>query len=129
MHEASIAQSIVNAVLENAQKNNAVRVENVELEVGELTFLNIEQVLFWIEVGFENTIAEGAKIKTTRIDVKISCSQCHYTGPVSMKNQPYSHYQVPVIACSRCGDLNVEVTEGKDVLIRRLQIVRANEED
>ena len=129
MHEASIAQSIVNAVLQNAQKNNAVRVENVELEVGELTFLNIEQVLFWVQVGFESTIAEGAKIEIRHIDVKISCPQCHYTGPVSMKNQPYSHYQAPVIACSQCGNPNVEVIEGKDVLIRRLQIVRPNEED
>ena len=50
MHEAAIAQSIVKTVLEQAEQQHAIRVQSIDIEMGELSFLNHEQVEFWIKL-------------------------------------------------------------------------------
>jgi len=42
MHEISIAWAIIESVLDCAKKNDAKRVEEILIEVGELTALNPE---------------------------------------------------------------------------------------
>ena len=43
MHELSMANSMVEAILDTAKKNNAIKITEAILEVGELTMLNPEQ--------------------------------------------------------------------------------------
>ena len=61
MHELSMAQSIMDSVLDNAEKNNATSVTSVTLEIGTLAMLNPEQVKFLLNVLKEDTIAENAE--------------------------------------------------------------------
>ena len=62
MHELSMAQGIINAVLETAEANNATEVNEVTVEVGRLAMINPEQLEFILGVLIENTIMEDAKI-------------------------------------------------------------------
>ena len=62
MHELSMAQGIINAVLDTAQENNATEVTEVTVEVGRLAMINPEQLEFILGVLIENTIMEDAKI-------------------------------------------------------------------
>ena len=50
MHELSMAQAIVDTVLDAAEKNNATEVVEVTIEVGMLTMLNPEQLKFLLDV-------------------------------------------------------------------------------
>ncbi|MBN1783015.1 hydrogenase maturation nickel metallochaperone HypA [bacterium] len=127
MHEASIAHGIVETVLRNADLQKACRVESVELEVGELTFLNIEQVTFWIRNGFENTIAQNATLTVRSVPAKIQCRRCHFTGPVIMKDHAMVHYTIPVLTCSQCRDSHVDIVEGKDVVVKQIRIERQSQ--
>ena len=61
MHELSMAQGIINAVLETAEANNATEVNEVTVEVGRLAMINPEQLEFILGVLIENTIMEDAK--------------------------------------------------------------------
>ena len=62
MHELSMAQAIVDTVLDAAEKNNATEVVEVTIEVGMLTMLNPEQLKFLLEVIVEDTLLENAEI-------------------------------------------------------------------
>ncbi len=48
MHEFSISSEIVRTVLDTVKKSNGEKVLSIQLEIGELALLNVEQVTFWI---------------------------------------------------------------------------------
>ena len=50
MHELSMAQAIVDTVLDAAQKNEAQDVLEVTIEIGQITMLNPEQLKFLLNV-------------------------------------------------------------------------------
>ena len=50
MHELSMAQGILNAVLETAEQNGATDVTEIVIEIGKLAMLNPEQVKFMLDV-------------------------------------------------------------------------------
>ena len=69
MHEFSISDEIVRNVLDAVRENNGQKVLSIQLEIGELTLLNVEQVTFWIHELFKGSVAEGAKVKVRTMKV------------------------------------------------------------
>ena len=65
-----MAQGIINAVIETAEKNNATEVNEVTIELGRLAMVNPEQLEFILGVLVENTILEDAKIVFEEIPVE-----------------------------------------------------------
>lgn len=124
MHEASIAQSIVQTVLKEAKKQEAARVESVEVEIGELTFLGIDQVAFWVQMGFENTIAEKAEIFFKQVKGALRCDDCGFEGPLKVEEDPAYHMALPTFSCPKCGGSKIEITRGKEAVIRRIKILK-----
>ncbi len=124
MHEASIAQSIVQTVLREAEKQNAVRVESVEIEIGDLTFFGIDQVAFWVETGFAETIAEKANVVFKRVKGTVLCKECGYEGNIKIEEDPAYHLNLPTFACPKCGSTKIEITQGREALIRRIKILK-----
>ena len=80
MHELSMAQAIVDTVLDAAKKNNAEEIVEVTIEIGMLTMLNPEQLTFLLDVLAEGTLLENAKIIIEDVPVEINCRNCQYTG-------------------------------------------------
>ena len=80
MHELSMAQGIINAVLDTANENNATEVNEVTIEVGRLAMINPEQLQFILGVLIENTIMEDAKINFNEIPVEMECYDCNFKG-------------------------------------------------
>lgn len=124
MHEASIAQSIVQTVLSEAQKQNATRIESVEVEIGELTFLGIEQLEFWVKTGFKGSIADRAEIIFNSIKGVLLCRVCEYKGDLSMGEDPTYHLTLPTFTCPKCSSSKIEIIQGKEAVIRRIKILK-----
>jgi len=124
MHEASIAQSIVHTVLEEAGKQEALKVEAVEIEIGELTFLGIDQIRFWVETNFEGTVADGAKIEFKNIKAEIHCHDCGFQGPLVVKEDSAYHLNLPLFSCPKCKRTQIEIVRGKEAFIRRIHILK-----
>ncbi len=78
MHELSMAQGILDSVLENAEKNNAKQVTQVVIEIGRLAMLNPEQVRFMLGVLNEDTIAANAEFVIEEIPAQIKCKDCDF---------------------------------------------------
>ncbi|WP_178648006.1 hydrogenase maturation nickel metallochaperone HypA [uncultured Methanobrevibacter sp.] len=125
MHELSMAQGIINAVLETAEKNNATEVNKIYIEVGRLAMLNPEQLRFLLDVLVENTIAENAKIDISEIPVTISCPECGYEGIANLDDS--DHY-APIIECPKCENLRISILDGKDCVVKNIVVEKPDEE-
>ena len=124
MHEVSIAQSIVRTVLEEARKQDAAQVESVEIEIGELTFLGLDQVEFWVKTGFQGTIAEKAEMIFKQIRGVLRCQSCGYEGDLRIEEDPLHHMNLPTFSCPSCKNSKIEITQGKEAIIRRIKILK-----
>ncbi len=123
MHEFSISSEIVQNVLDTARKNNGKKVVSVQLEIGELALLNVEQVTFWIHELFKGTVAEGAKIKVKTIKARIECESCGYKWGMSLDRQdPFRH--VILYSCPKCHSFQIKVEKGRECTLRRIQVVK-----
>ena len=122
MHEMSVAQGAAEAVLKGARREGAVKIIRINLEVGQLTFLNPEQVIFWLKELFKNTEAEAAEITHKEIPARVRCSRCGYEGPLQVKDDPLFHQSLPVFACPKCERGSLEILEGRDCIVRDIEI-------
>jgi hydrogenase nickel incorporation protein HypA/HybF len=123
MHEFSISSEIVKTVLDTAEKNNGKKVLSVQLEIGELTLLNIEQVSFWIHGLFKGSVAEGAEVKIKTIKARIHCKACGYKGGIR-SDQEDSFRHLTLQTCPQCNSFQIKVGKGRECILRRIQAVR-----
>ena len=126
MHELSMAQGIVNAVLETAEANDAIEVTEVLIEIGRLAMLNPEQLKFMVGVLCQDTIAENAKLIIENIDVEIKCHNCGFEGIADVDDS--DHY-APMILCPKCESHRVEVRNGKDVTVKNISIEKEDDDE
>jgi hydrogenase nickel incorporation protein HypA/HybF len=121
MHEFSRTSQIVEAVLSEAGKQHAVKVIEVELEIGELTFLSIEQVRFAYKILTDKTIAKNSRLRIIQLPGRGRCDSCGYDGPLSHLNDEQFHIIVPTFNCPRCGK-PLSISAGRECVIKRIRI-------
>lgn len=124
MHESVIAKAIVNSVLRHAEENSVQFVEIVYLKIGELAFLNPEQLLFWIRNGFQETVAQNAKVDIESIRAEIKCESCKYQGHLKMDDDAIYHYQTPIFSCPKCNKSTIDIIHGREMYIEKIQVKR-----
>ncbi|MHA1582944.1 MAG: hydrogenase maturation nickel metallochaperone HypA [Candidatus Baldrarchaeia archaeon] len=125
MHEFSIAQQIFNIVMKVAKENGVEKILEINLEVGQLTFLNPDQLKFALKVLSEDTIAQDAKIKIEVIQPEIRCNNCKYTGKISYNGPEYhAIYPVMFLKCPKCGSTDVKITRGRECNIKNIKAIR-----
>jgi hydrogenase nickel incorporation protein HypA/HybF len=123
MHEFSISSEIVRTVLDTAEKNHGKRVLSVQLEIGELTLLNLEQVTFWTQELFKGSLAEGAKIKVKTIKAHIRCKACGYEGRNTSDQKDLFQHFVP-LSCPKCGAIEIKAEKGRECTLKRIQVLK-----
>jgi hydrogenase nickel incorporation protein HypA/HybF len=121
MHEFSMTSQIVEAALSEAEKQHAAKVIEVEVEIGDLTFLGLEQVRFAYKILTDKTIAKDSKLKIKQVRGGGKCEACDYDGPLSYLNDPAFHLSIPTFNCPRCGK-PLSVTAGRECVIKRIRI-------
>ncbi|MHA1634384.1 MAG: hydrogenase maturation nickel metallochaperone HypA [Candidatus Thorarchaeota archaeon] len=122
MHEFSAACSIVDTAVEAARSNNATKVNVVNIEVGEFTFLIPEQLAFNFEIASKNTIIEGAELRIKNVKGRLLCSDCGFEGESIV--DPGIPPQIAVFApmkCPKCGSSSTTITGGKDFIITNIE--------
>ncbi|MCD7782153.1 MAG: hydrogenase maturation nickel metallochaperone HypA [Methanosphaera sp.] len=126
MHELSMATSMVDAILDTAKKNDAIKVTEAVLEVGELTMLNPEQLKFMIDVVREDTIMEEANIIINMIPIEIECESCGYEGEIVIDNT--MDHLMAVATCPECEKASVHVRKGQECNVKTIKIEREDED-
>ena len=125
MHEYSLACEIFDTVMETAEKNKAIAVNSITLEIGGLTHVNPDQLLFCFDVLSRDSIAEGAKVNVNFIFPSGDC-ECGYRRDSGVpdqlcnEDQP-SLYEYAIQTCPVCGKL-LQLVGGDELMVRTIDI-------
>ncbi len=122
MHEFAIASEIVRNVVETAEKNGGGKIVSVQLEIGTLTVLNVEQMTFWVEELLKGTVGEGTRIEVKRIRGVVGCDACGRKSRLSEETGSFD--ALGPLSCPRCGSFRVKVERGKECCLKRVQILQ-----
>jgi hydrogenase nickel incorporation protein HypA/HybF len=109
MHELSIAEALLDIVLEHAGER---RVTQVEVEVGHLRQVVPDALSFAFELLAADTAAQGAELVLREIEVRGRCRGC---GSVS----PQSGFP---LLCRACGATNVEIVSGEELRVQSIEV-------
>jgi hydrogenase nickel incorporation protein HypA/HybF len=112
MHELSIAMSIVEMAQEEAERR-AVRVDAVHLELGPLSGVVAEALLFSYEMTCSGTLLEGSRLVIKNVPIEVYCSAC--------KAQKILH-SMQWFCCPECGAPTSDVIHGRELAITALEV-------
>jgi len=125
MHELSMAEAIVNTVLDVAEKNDAEEIMEVTIEIGRLTMLNPEQLKFLLDVLSEDTLLENSEIIIEDVPVEIKCRNCEFTGNADMD---HSDHYLAIVLCPQCGKRDFKILKGRECNVKTIKIEKGDED-
>lgn len=128
MHEFSVTSQIVDSVLKEAEKHGARKVVQVNLAIGKLTFLGIEQVRFAYKLLVKGTKAEKSRLVIKEKDGIVKCSRCGYEGDFKYEDNPMYHVPMPTLKCPKCDGI-VDIVGGKECTIESIKLVTDKDEN
>jgi hydrogenase nickel incorporation protein HypA/HybF len=112
MHELSIAMSIVDMAREEAERRN-VHIDAVHLELGALSGVVKDALLFSYTIACDGTLLEGSRLVVKEIPIEVYCQVCRTPKVLS---------SMQWFCCPDCGAQTPEVIHGKELLITALEL-------
>jgi hydrogenase nickel incorporation protein HypA/HybF len=112
MHELSIAMSIVDMAQEEAERRG-VRIDSVHMELGPLSGVVADALLFSYEMACSGTSLEGSRLVIKEMPIEIYCPACN------------AHRILPSMqwfCCPQCGAPTSEVIHGRELAITALEV-------
>lgn len=125
MHELAMASSIVDAILSTAKKNDAIKVTEAVLEIGDMTMLNPEQLRFMMSILSEDTMLEDTEIIINMIPIEIECESCGFQG--ESKTDENQDHLMAVAKCPKCENTQVHVIKGRECNVKTIKIEKEDE--
>ena len=112
MHELSITLNILNIVEENARDLNAKIVHEIEVDIGELSGVDIDALQFAMQCTVKSELLGDAKLVINKIAAKARCKTCYHEFDVS---DFYSE-------CPKCSSFDHDLYQGRELKIRSIKI-------
>ena len=112
MHEMSICQGLMSQVEKIAQEKGASRVESIVLSIGPLAGVEPELLSRAFEVARAETVAKDAELEIETGPIVVECRSCGSSGEA----------QVNRLVCPSCGDWKVNLKQGDELLLLRLEL-------
>lgn len=112
MHELAIAQGILDIALSTASRNNASKIINVKVLVGELTGTVPEALEFGFTSLTKGTIAETAQLSIKMIPLTGHCRDCDSQGSINKYG----------FTCTSCGSHAVEIITGRELIVESVEV-------
>lgn len=114
MHELSIATSIRTSVEELARQRSGQKIQELVLEIGELSGIEVNSLLFLWEECMRGSILEHAKVEIVRPLGEGRCKKCHKLFPMP------NLYTL----CPNCQSPEKEIISGQSLRIKRLSFAK-----
>lgn len=112
MHEMAIALNIIEIAESEAIKANAERINQLELEIGTLSGIEIEALQFALETAKEKTMLNDTSIHFNIIQAEGICEDC---GAKINVNNIW-------INCPNCKSYNLNIINGKELKVKSLNV-------
>ena len=110
MHELSIALSIVELAEEEARKADASSISKVEVEIGTMSGIESDALLFVWDSVIQDTMAQQASLVIHSIEGEAHCLECG-------KDFPAEHF---FVQCPHCSSYRYQIIKGKELRISSL---------
>ena len=110
MHELALTQSVVDVVVERTRGR---RVVSVRVEVGLLSGVVPDAMLFAFDLATVGTPIEGATLDIAETPGRISCRACGSVSPTP-----------DLLLLCRCGSADVEVVAGRELRVVSVELQR-----
>ena len=118
MHELAIANSIMNSVLTEAERQNLRSIRAVGLRIGELTDVVPEALEFGFAAITSGTTLEGTRLEIERVPVAGLCNECHCKFDV----------RGFIFVCPECGSYDTAAEQGQELDIVYIEVDDSQEE-
>ncbi len=112
MHEMSIAMNIVEIAESFAKDKKASKVLSVTLDLGDLSGVMADAVLFCYDACAKGRIVEGSRLVINRIRAKAFCGDC---------DEEFCP-ENPFFVCPICEGLGVKLIAGEELQVREMEI-------
>jgi len=112
MHEASIAQNLLEIALSKARDHKAKKITLIRVKVGEFAGVNQAALEFAFENFSQGTIAEGAFLKIINISLQGQCQKCNEIFEIKKDK----------FKCSKCNSIEIDIVSGQDLYIHDIEI-------
>ena len=113
MHELSICRGILSTVLDHHEKSQTTSpIKSIQLDIGQLTRIDIPSLRFNFDVVARHTAAENAMLEINHIQAKAECEVCHTTFYLE-------HYYDP---CPDCQQQQKIILQGEEMTITSMEI-------
>jgi hydrogenase nickel incorporation protein HypA/HybF len=122
VHEMTIARDIAEKVTRAAEKANAKSVVSVELEVGDLAFLDPVSMETWVRQAFAGSCAEDAAVKIAVVASTLTCAGCGFEGRPEVPDYHDHHLPLPPLSCPRCGSADARLDAKSDCILKRIEL-------
>jgi len=113
MHELSIALSLVEGVLEQAEKQGGLKVEAVHLRLGILSGVDKEALAFSYTVATEGTPLAQSRLVIEDVPLTIHCPSCGGERTLSTMQD---------LSCPVCKTPAQETVNGREIEIAALEV-------
>lgn len=108
MHELSIAQALLDQAIRIASENNALKISEIEVELGVMRLVVPEALEEGFKVLSHNTPAWNAKLILTEVPITAQCRQCKQPFTADMGN----------LLCPQCQTGDVAILSGNDIILK-----------
>lgn len=100
-----------------AAEQNASRVDSISLSIGPLSGVEPDLLKRAYEVARLHTVAENAELEIRTGPIVVECRSCGASGEA----------QVNRLLCPACGNWQVNLVQGDELLLLRLEVSGINE--
>ena len=112
MHEMAIAEGILDIALDYARQNEARKINEVGLLLGEMSGVEVDSLEFSFNMLVQGTIAEGAKLSIKNVPLIGKCSKCG-------KEFHIKHYD---FWCPECENGVLTTVSGREMQVEYLEV-------
>ncbi len=119
MHELSIAQSLLEIIVDESKRHGLERISKVRLQIGKLAAVVPESLTFCFELVSRDTVASGAVIEIESVGITARCEKCDFSFEV----------QDRIFLCPRCGEPALELLGGRELSVVSIEGETGEEED
>lgn len=112
MHEMSLAEGMIQLLEDHARDQQFTKVNKIWLEIGQLSSVEVESLLFCFDAVAKNTLAQDAEVIVESVPGVGWCLDCAQPVHCSSLYEP----------CPLCQGHQIQVTGGKDMRIKELEV-------
>jgi hydrogenase nickel incorporation protein HypA/HybF len=114
MHELSITQQILGIANKHGLKNQAEKITDLYLVIGELSSVLDDSVEFYWDMIAEGSICEGANLHFERVPAIFKCRDC---------SEEYHLQDGDLSPCPACQSTEMDVLQGKEFHLESINIL------